>query len=90
MKNIKEYLINESSFSNWNDIEDALENFIVDANLEKFSDDEDNDIDEILSSFEEWLIEIYNINKSSVKRSLKKFDSQIRYWLFDNGIVEDN
>ena len=89
MKNLKDF-INESygSFSSWNDVEDALESFIEEANLEKFCDnEEDNDIDEILSSFEEWLVEIYDVQENVAKRTLKKFDSKIRYWFFDNGIV---
>ena len=90
MKNLKEFL-NESysSFSNWDDVEEALENFIEASNLEKFCDNaDDNDIDEILSSFEEWLVEIYDVQKNVAKRTLKKFDSDIRKWFFDEGIVD--
>ena len=92
MKNLKEYLVKESfsSVNSWDDLEEALESFIDNANLEKFGDNaEDNDIDEILSSFEEWLIEIWDVQKNKAKNLLKKFDSKIRYWFFENGIVND-
>lgn len=89
MKTLKEYLVNESfvSINNWRDLEKVLPDFVEETNIE-MDNAEDNDIDDILSSLEEYMIEIWDVNENSVKRAMSKYDSDIRKWFFDNGYVE--
>ena len=88
MKSLVNYLTESYTIHNWKELEEALKSFIDDSNLEPYSDEE-RDIDDILSSLEEWLIEIYDVPENSVKSLLKKFDSDIRKWFFDEGIVDE-
>ena len=89
MKTLKEYLVNESfgTINSWRDLEKLLPDFIEETNIE-IDNAEDNDIDDILSSLEEYMIEIWDINENSVKRAMSRYDSDLRKWFFDNGYVE--
>lgn len=89
MKTLKEYLVNESfgTINSWRDLEKLLPDFTEETNIE-MDNAEDNDIDDILSSLEEYMIEIWDMNENSVKRAMSKYDSDLRKWFFDNGYVE--
>jgi len=89
MKTLKEYLVNESfgTINSWRDLEKLLPDFVEETNIE-MDNAEDNDIDDILSSLEEYMIEIWDVNENSVKRAMSRYDSDLRKWFFDNGYVE--
>lgn len=86
MKNLKEYLVNEeyANIKNWKEMKETLNEFVGAANLK---DDSSNDVDELMDSLKEYMIEILDIKENSVKSILKQYENDIKYWFFDNMYV---
>ena len=90
MKTLKEYLVKESAFvtiNSWEDLEELLPDWVEQAGIEE-ENAEDNDIDDILSSLKEYMVELWDMSENQAKRIMKKYDSNLRKWFFDNMYVE--
>ena len=88
MESLKQYLLegNNITIRNFDDLENDLQDFADSSGLE---DDGSNDIDEVIASFTEYLIEIVGVNKNTVTRIIKKYNSDIRKWFFDNYYTDE-
>lgn len=88
MESFKQYLLegNNITIRNFDDLENDLQDFVDSSGLE---DDGSNDIDEVITSFIEYLNEIVGVNKNIVTRIIKKYNSDIRKWFFDNYYTDE-